>query len=110
VAATDTAETAGLDEITRIYAIRNWTGQNYKQVKDKLGWADFQVRSDVAILRQQALANCALSCRHRRRSSASSCSIPLPGPLANTMTGRILITTSPAGRTMQGNVDPTWRG
>ncbi len=52
---------AGLAEITRIYAIRNWTGQGYKQVKDELGWADFQVRSDVAIRRHQALVNCAFS-------------------------------------------------
>jgi len=52
---------AGLAEITRIYAIRNWIEQGYKQVKDELGWADFQVRSDVAIRRHQALVNCAFS-------------------------------------------------
>jgi hypothetical protein len=52
---------AGLAEIVRIYGIRNWTGQSYKQVKDELGWADFQVRSDTAIRRHQALVNCAFS-------------------------------------------------
>ena len=52
---------AGLAEITRLYAIRNWIEQGYKQVKDELGWADFQVRSDVAIRRHQALVNCAFS-------------------------------------------------
>src|SRR6266852_1202515 len=52
---------AGLAEIVRLYAIRNWTGQSYKQVKDELGWADFQVRSDLAIRRHQALVNCAFS-------------------------------------------------
>src|SRR6266516_357072 len=52
---------AGLAEIVRIYAIRNWIEQSYKQVKDELGWADFQVRSDVAIRRHQALVNCAFS-------------------------------------------------
>jgi hypothetical protein len=52
---------AGLAEIARIYAIRNWIEQGYKQVKDELGWADFQVRSDVAIRRHQALVNCAFS-------------------------------------------------
>ncbi|MGH3225417.1 MAG: hypothetical protein ACRDPY_43170, partial [Streptosporangiaceae bacterium] len=46
-------------EITRIYGIRHWTGQSYKQVRDQLGWADFQVRSDTAIRRHQALVNCA---------------------------------------------------
>ena len=52
---------AALAEIVRLYAIRNWIEQGYKQVKDELGWADFQVRSDVAIRRHQALVNCAFS-------------------------------------------------
>jgi len=52
---------AGLAEIVRIYAIRNWIEQGYKQVKDELGWADFQVRSDIAIRRHQALVCCAFS-------------------------------------------------
>jgi len=52
---------AGLAEITRIYGIRNWIEQSYKQIKDELGWADFQVRSDTAIRRHQALVNCAFS-------------------------------------------------
>src|SRR5215467_11083524 len=52
---------AGLAEITRIYGIRHWAGQSYKQVKDQLGWADFQVRSDIAIRRHQALVNCAFT-------------------------------------------------
>src|SRR6266487_1798692 len=50
---------ASLAEIVRIYGIRHWTGQGYKQVKDELGWADFQVRSDIAIRRHQALVSCA---------------------------------------------------
>jgi hypothetical protein len=52
---------ASLAEIVRIYGIRHWIEQSYKQVKDQLGWADFQVRSDVAIRRHQALVNCAFS-------------------------------------------------
>ena len=52
---------AGLAEIVRIYGIRNWTGQSYKQIKDELGWADFQVRSGTAIRRHQALVACAFS-------------------------------------------------
>ena len=52
---------AGLAEIVRIYGIRHWIEQSYKQVKDELGWADFQVRSDIAIRRHQALVNCAFS-------------------------------------------------
>ena len=50
---------ASLAEIVRIYGLRHWVEQSYKQVKDELGWADFQVRSDIAIRRHQALVNCA---------------------------------------------------
>ena len=45
----------------RIDGIRHWIEQSYKQVKDELGWADFQVRSDLAIRRHQALVNRAFS-------------------------------------------------
>jgi hypothetical protein len=48
-----------LAEVVRIYGIRHWIEQSYKQVKDELGWADFQVRSDFAIRRHRALVNCA---------------------------------------------------
>jgi SRSO17 transposase len=52
---------APLAEVVRIYGIRIWIEQSYKQVKDELGWADFQVRSDAAIRRHQALVCCAFS-------------------------------------------------
>jgi hypothetical protein len=44
-----------------ICSIRHWTEQSCKQVKDELGWADFQVSSDTAIRRHQALVSCAFS-------------------------------------------------
>src|SRR5215831_9686918 len=52
---------ADLAEIVRIYGIRHWIEQGYKQVKDELGWADFQVRADIAIRRHLALVNFAIS-------------------------------------------------
>jgi hypothetical protein len=52
---------ADLAEVVRICGIRHWTGQGYKQVKDELGWAGFQVRSDAAIRRHQVLVTCAFS-------------------------------------------------
>jgi hypothetical protein len=56
---------ADLAEIVRLYGLRHWIEQGYKQVKDELGWADFQVRSDAAIRRHQALVHCAFSfCWH----------------------------------------------
>ncbi|MEV5493783.1 IS701 family transposase [Nonomuraea fuscirosea] len=52
---------AGLAEIVRLYGLRHWVEQGYKQVKNELGWADFQVRSDIAIRRHQSLVHCAFS-------------------------------------------------
>ena len=52
---------ADLAEVVRLYALRNWVEQGYKQAKHELGWADFQVRSDRAIRRHWALVCCAFS-------------------------------------------------
>jgi hypothetical protein len=52
---------ADLAEIVRICGIRHWIDQGYKQVKDELGWADFQVRSDIAIRRHQVPVSCVFS-------------------------------------------------
>jgi hypothetical protein len=52
---------ADLAEIVRLYSLRNWVEQSYKQVKHELGWADFQVRSDRAIRRHWQLVCCAFS-------------------------------------------------
>jgi hypothetical protein len=50
---------ADLAEVVRLYSLRNWVEQGYKQVKHELGWADFQVRSDLAIRRHWQLVCCA---------------------------------------------------
>jgi hypothetical protein len=55
------AQPADLADIVRLYGLRNWVEQGYKQVKGELGWADFQVRSDRAIRRHWALVCCAFS-------------------------------------------------
>jgi DDE superfamily endonuclease len=52
---------ADLAEVVRLYGLRNWVEQGYKQVKGELGWADFQVRSDRAIRRHWTLVGCAFS-------------------------------------------------
>jgi hypothetical protein len=44
-------EQASLEEVVRLYGLRNWVEQGYKQTRDELGWADFMVRSDRAIRR-----------------------------------------------------------
>jgi hypothetical protein len=55
------AQQVNLAEVVRLYGLRNWVEQGYKQVKGELGWADFQVRSDRAIRRHWALVCCAFS-------------------------------------------------
>jgi SRSO17 transposase len=52
---------ADLTEVVRLYGLRNWVEQSYKQVKQELGWADFMVRSDRAIRRHWQLVHCAFS-------------------------------------------------
>ena len=52
---------ADLAEIVRLYGLRNWVEQGYRQVKQELGWADFMVRSDQAIRRHWELVCCAFS-------------------------------------------------
>ena len=52
---------APLGEIVRIYGLRNWIEQGYKQMRDELGWADFMVRSDRAIRRHWTLVCCAFA-------------------------------------------------
>ncbi|GGV55549.1 hypothetical protein GCM10010245_88120 [Streptomyces spectabilis] len=60
-AATSAHPLADLTETVRLYGLRPWIEQSYKQITDELGWADFQVRSDTAIRHHQTLVNCAFS-------------------------------------------------
>jgi SRSO17 transposase len=52
---------ADLSEIVRLYGLRMWVEQSYKQVKHVLGWSDYQVRSDLAIRRHWQLVYCAFA-------------------------------------------------
>jgi SRSO17 transposase len=55
------ASAADLAEVVRLYGLRNWVEQQYKQVKLSLGWSHYQVRSDRAIRRHWALVQCAFA-------------------------------------------------
>src|SRR5216117_3889657 len=55
------AQQANLAEVVRLYGLRLWVEQGYKQVKGELGWADFQVRADAAIQRHWHLVCCAFA-------------------------------------------------
>lgn len=48
-------------EVLRLYTLRYWIEQSYKQVKQHLGWAEYQVRSALAIKRHWQLVLCAFS-------------------------------------------------
>jgi SRSO17 transposase len=52
---------ASLEEVLRLYGLRMWVEQSYKQIKHTLGWSQYQVRSDQAIRRHWQLVCCAFS-------------------------------------------------
>jgi hypothetical protein len=54
-------EVADLAEVVRLYALRNWIEQSYKQVKNALGWAHYQVRKDISIRRHWQMVCCAFT-------------------------------------------------
>jgi hypothetical protein len=79
------AQQAQLAEIVATYGLRNWVEQGYKQVKDELGWADFQVRSDRAIRRHWTLVCCAFSfCWHAGQAQTVPAAGPAPPAVAPT--------------------------
>ena len=52
---------ASVAEVVRLFGLRMWVEQSYKQVKHALGFSDYQVRSDTAIRRHWQLVFCAFS-------------------------------------------------
>jgi hypothetical protein len=80
-------------EIVRLYGLRQWVEQSYKQTKYALGWHEYQVRSDLAIRRHWALVCCAFAfCWYQlsqqepalgpaAEDAASSPAPPAPAPL-----------------------------
>jgi DDE superfamily endonuclease len=61
VPADDALPAADLAEIVRLYGLRNWVEQSYKQTRGALGWSQYQVRADIAIRRHWQLVCCAFS-------------------------------------------------
>lgn len=52
---------ADVGEVSRLYSLRSWIEQSYKQVKNALGWAQYQVRKDIAIRGHWQLVCCAFT-------------------------------------------------
>jgi hypothetical protein len=68
------------EEVVRLYGLRMWVEQSYKQVKHALGWSEYRVRSDKAIRRHWQLVWCAFSfCwYHASHPCPSTMEEPLP--------------------------------
>jgi hypothetical protein len=118
---------ADLAEIVRLYGLRNWVEQSDKQVKQALGWAQYQVRSDRAIRRHWQLVCCAFSfcwwaagaCPTRPavvgNADGEQCDTPATGPEAGRGGNGAARIAAPAGLVadgmtkrpgMAGTVDP----
>lgn len=52
---------ASVEEVVRLYGLRMWVEESYRQVKHALGWSEYQVRSDQAMRRHWQLVCCAFS-------------------------------------------------
>ena len=102
---------ADLAEVVRLYGLRNWVEQGYKQVKDELGWADFMVRSDRAIRRHWHLVCCAFSFCWRAwfAQEAGNAWTPAPTPHAEVSppVTPTVVAGQPAGRGENGGRFPT---
>jgi DDE superfamily endonuclease len=96
------AQQAQLAQIVGAYGLRNWVEQGYKQVKDELGWADFQVRSDRAIRRHWTLVCLAFSfCWHAGQAASAPGEVPAaPEAMASATAVRA------AARGAQQRLDP----
>src|SRR5207248_4154771 len=72
---------ANLEEVIRLYGLRMWVEQSYKQVKHTLGWSQYQVRSDQAIRRHWQLVCCAFSfCWYHAGHPSASATAEVPEP------------------------------
>jgi hypothetical protein len=74
---------AGLAEIVRLYGLRNWVEQSYKQTRGSLGWSQYQVRSDLAMRRHWQLVCCAFSfCWYQQSHATAAVVAPAPSEQA----------------------------
>lgn len=80
---------ADLRELVRLYGLRNWVEQSYRQVKGALGWNAYQVRSDRAMRRHWALVWCAFSfCWWAEAANRAAPDPPVPPPSDEASAGR----------------------
>jgi SRSO17 transposase len=107
---------ADLAEVVRLYGLRTWVEQSYKQVKQALGWNAYQVRSDRSIRRHWAVVWCAFSfCWWADTADDAPAPMPLPlpapdeSPPARGENQRTASAHAPAGCVLAGHA-PTGAG
>jgi SRSO17 transposase len=86
---------ASLEEVIRLYGLRMWVEQSYKQVKHALGWSQYQVRSDQAMRRHWQLVCCAFS----------FCWYHASHPCSSTTEDAREVSEPPASQEPEGSVD-----
>ncbi len=80
---------AGVEEVVRLYGLRMWVEQSYKQVKHALGWSEYQVRSNQAMRRHWQLVCCAFSFCWYHQAHAPATELPTaPVELASTVSAQ----------------------
>jgi hypothetical protein len=103
---------ADLAEVVRLYGLRMWVEQSYKQTKYALGWSQYQVRSDQAMRRHWQLVCCAFSfCWwHDSHPATAVAGRPdedlAPPPAADAAAGRGENTPAPPAGVLAGGVAP----
>jgi SRSO17 transposase len=102
-------DAADLAEVVRLYGLRMWAEQAYKQTKHALGWSQYQVRSDAAMRRHWQLVCCAFSFCWRQWPSIAAEAAPAhgdggDGPVAGEAAGRGENTRLPLAAVLAGGV------
>jgi len=79
-AARSTLAVADAVGVVRLYGLRMWVEQSYKQTTYALGWSEYQVRPDLAIRRHWALVCCAFAFCWYNHSQQSPVPAHAPAP------------------------------
>jgi hypothetical protein len=95
----------GPAEVYELYRLRDWIEHYYKPAKHELGWADFQVRSEQAIVRHWLLIMLAFTCSLLVGAPSPAAPEPVPVPAPAPSGGKIrgkdrLASHTPPGPTL----------
>jgi SRSO17 transposase len=97
---------ADVAEIVRLYGLRIWVEQSYKQVKGALGWNAYQVRQDHAMRRHWALVCCAFAFCWWADSRAGPVAADTPAAPAHQADAPVAVGGKSARRTRTAGTPP----